>query len=711
MRLCVLVCLLSLSACRMGSAEYKTMPDVKPPQAKQKPHVMTEHGQRRVDEYFWLRDDERSAPDVLEYLHAENAYTDAVLAGQEQTKQTLYDQIIARMAQNDDSVPFKLDEYWYFTRFERGGEYPVYMRHPDGQPDAAEVLVDMNRRARGHDYFHSNEQSISPDHRLIGFSEDTVSRRMYTLRIKDLDSGVLLPDVIHDTSGSIAWAADSRTFFYVRKHPVTLLPYQVFRHELGTPVSDDVLVYEETDNTFYTSCYTSRSRDYIYIHVGSSTQSEVHYLPSNRPRDEFKVFLPREADHEYFIEDFNGAFLITSNWQAKNFRVLRADAADSRNKSAWQEIIAHDDEVLIYDTQAFTDWLAIDQREDGLRQVRLYNWRSGESKHIRGEEGAYTLWTGYNPDPASEEMRIVYESMTTPRSVYTYHLQTDRKTLLKRDRVKGDFDSANYRSERLQVRARDGAMIPVSLVYRMGEPLSGRPLVLYAYGAYGSSVDPLFSIGRLNLLDRGFVFAIAHVRGSQAKGRGWYEMGKLMHKKNTFNDFIDVTRDLPARGYGHADRVFGWGGSAGGLLVGAVANMAGELYRGLIAEVPFVDVVTTMLDEDIPLTTGEFEEWGNPAEVEAYQYMLSYSPYDQVSARDYPNLFVTTGLHDSQVQYWEPAKWVARLRRVKTDAHTVLLRTNMSAGHGGASGRYSQYRELAEIQAFILLMDAAEDAQ
>ncbi len=673
------------------------------PKAKKIEHVWKQHGHQRVDHYHWLRDDTRKDEEVLGYLNTENDYYQAQLSNQDHLTDKIFKEITGRIVQNDESVPYRLGEYWYYSRFMAGQEYPVYARKKGSLEDSEEVILDVNLLASGHAYYQSNNQKVSPNHQILAYSEDTVSRRQYKLFFKNLTTGELLPDVIENTTGSVAWAKDNKTMFYTRKHPTTLLPYQVYRHVLGTPISDDVLVYEEPDNTFYIACYTSRSGDYIMIQSSATTLSEVRYLAADNPSGEFKPVLLREKDHEYEVEDFNGDFIMTTNWNAKNFRIMKVSIGESANKDNWQEVVAHDDETLIYGVETFKDWLVVDQRAGGLKHIKAVNWKTGESKVLDSDEAAYTMWTGYNPEQNHNKLRYTYDSLTQLGSDYEIDLNTDERTLLKQDKINGQYDPSQYRSERFEIVARDGALVPVSLVYRKdaGE-LNKLPLLVYGYGSYGASIDPRFSFSRLSLLDRGFIFAIAHIRGSQAKGRGWYEDGKMFNKKNTFTDFIDVTKGLLIKGYGDDQRVYGWGGSAGGLLIGAVANMNGMLYHGLIADVPFVDVVTTMLDEDIPLTTGEFDEWGNPQNKDSYDYMLSYSPYDQVKAQDYPHMLITTGLHDSQVQYWEPAKWAAKLRELKTDNNVLLLRTNMETGHGGASGRFAIHKETAQDYTFLL---------
>ncbi len=682
--------------------EDNDMTTQQPPKAEKRPHVFKQHGSERIDNYHWLRDDTRTDPDVLAYLNAENSYTESQMADSEALTNRVYHEIIDRIVQNDESVPYKLGDYWYFKKYTEGNEYPIYARKKGHMQAAEEILIDVNELAEGHAYYASNNQSISHNHQLYAFSEDTVSRRQYDIRFKDLSTGEMLSDVIKNTTGSLAWAKDNKTVFYTRKHPTTLLPYQVYRHELGTSVADDVLVYEEQDNTFYVACYTSRSNDYIMIYTGATTLTEMLYLDANEPKGEFQSILPREPKHEYTVEDFQGDWIIKTNWDALNSRVMKAPIGQSTDKSQWQEVVPHDNETLIYDIETFKDWLVLEQRKEGIRHIKAMHWQTGESKLIQSDEAAYTMSVAYNPEQDQNILRYDYDSLTQLGSVMEIDLATDEKKQLKQDKINGEYNAADYQSQRMEIQARDGAMVPVSMVYKksLGE-LNQRPLLVYAYGSYGSSIDPRFSLSRLSLLDRGFIYAIPHIRGSQAKGRQWYEDGKMFNKINTFTDYIDATKALLAKDIGDKDRVYAWGGSAGGLLMGAVANMDGMLYDGMIAAVPFVDVVTTMLDEDIPLTTGEFDEWGNPKNQDSYDYMLSYSPYDQVKAQDYPNILITTGLHDSQVQYWEPAKWAAKLRELKTDDNLVLLRTNMDTGHGGASGRFSYYKETAADYAFL----------
>jgi oligopeptidase B len=563
--------------------------------------------------------------------------------------------------------------------------------------------------AEPHDYYNVANVEVSDDHRILAYADDPVSRRQYTIRFIDLETGKTFDDEIVNTSAAIAWAADNKTIFYVRKHEQTLLPYQVYRHTLGTPASEDTLIYEEADDTFSPSVYRSKSRDFIYMHLGSTLSDEVRLLDANKPDSEFKMFLQREDEHEYSVDDVNGRFFVTTNWDAENFRVMETDLENSSNRDSWKEVIPHREDVFVRAVDVFRNYMVVNERSEGLRKLRVLPLGEGKEFFIESDEPAYTMYIDDNPEINSDVLRYGYTSMTTPYTIYDYDMVSGERTLMKQDEVLGEFDSDWYGTERFTITARDGVEVPISVVYRKPfKPDNSRPMLIYGYGSYGSSRDPTFSISRLSLLDRGMVYAIAHVRGGQELGRQWYDNGKMFKKINTFTDFVDTTNALTMKGYGDKDKIFAYGGSAGGLLMGAVINMAPELYRGVIAAVPFVDVVTTMLDESIPLTTGEFDEWGNPKIKEQYEYMLSYSPYDQVKAQDYPNLLVTTGLHDSQVQYFEPAKWVAKLRDLKTDDNVLLLRTDMEVGHGGASGRYKRHRETALKWAFMLSLAGVE---
>ena len=672
------------------------------PQAEKVEHSHQYHNESRVDNYQWLRDDDRADKKVLDYLSAENKYTDAQLSSHKTEIENIYHEIIARLPHKESTVPSKIDDYWYYSRYDTGNEYEILARKKHEMTAEEEIILDMNLRAENQAYYYSNYQEISPNHQILAFSEDTSGDLQYTLYFKDLNTGTLYKDKIENTSGEVVWALDNKTIFYIKKHPVTLLGYQVYRHKLASN-EEDVLVYEEKDNSFYLGIGNSTSRNYLYIMAGSTTSSEVLYLHANKPNGEFMSFLPRESNHEYSVEEFNNEFYILTNWQAHNFRVMKTSLEHSNNRQKWQEVIAHDKETLIYDLNVFSNYIVLEQRNDGILHLKVINRSDGSSKLIQSKEQTYTMWLDYNPQQNTDVLRYSYASMPIPFTVYEYDMQTEKQKILKRDEIATEYNPDDFHSEKLLVKARDGEMVPVSLVYKKSAiPLGLRPLLVYGYGSYGSSVDPTFSYSRISLLNRGFIYAIAHVRGSQAKGRQWYEDGKLLKKKNTFTDFVDVTKGLLEKDYGDKNNVFAVGGSAGGLLMGVIANTDGMLYKGIIAQVPFVDVITTMLDEDIPLTTGEFDEWGNPKIKEFYDYMMSYSPYDNVKKQNYPNMLVTTGLNDTQVQYWEPAKWVAKLRDMKTNNNLLLLRTNMDAGHGGTSGRYQQYKEVAEEYGFLI---------
>jgi oligopeptidase B len=664
--------------------------------------VRSPHG-TRVDEYYWLRDDERASKDVLAYLQAENDYKDAMLARIAPLQRQLYEEIIGRIKQDDSSVPYRERGYWYYRRFEAGGEYPLHARRRD-VPDAPEqVMLDVVELARGLDFYELGDLEVSPDNRLLAFSDDNVGRRQYSLRFKDLDTEALLPDVIANVEPSIVWTADSRSVLYVEKDPDTLLGLRVRRHVLGTDPRSDELVHEEKDDAFYTDVGRSKDGKYLFIYSQSTVSSEQRFADASDPSLDFRVLLPRERDHEYHADHFDGHWIVRTNWQAPNFRLMQVPVGHEGDRGRWLDLVAADGDTFIHRFDVFRDCLAIEERSNGLRKVRVRPWGGGAEYFLASDEPAYRMALGDNEEIDSGVLRYTYTSLTTPPTTYDLDLRSGERRLLKQEPVLGDFDSARYVTDYLWASARDGERVPVAIVHRRDLRRDGTaPLLQYAYGSYGLSSDPVFSAPVLSLLDRGFVYAVAQVRGGQEMGRRWYDDGRLLRKRNTFDDFVDVTRFLVREGYADPKRVFARGGSAGGLLVGAVANQAPQDYAGIVAHVPFVDVVTTMLDESLPLTTNEYDEWGNPAEREYYEYMLSYSPYDNVSSQDYPAMLVTTGLWDSQVQYFEPAKWVARLRRLKTDANPLLLRVNMEAGHGGKSGRFQRYRELAEEYAFVL---------
>lgn len=685
-------------------------PAATPPRAAIRPHVFHEHGTERIDDYYWLRDDSRKDPEMLAYLAAENAYTQAVLAPTEPLQARLYQELVGRLKQDDDTVPFRKNGFWYYRRYESGQEYDRLYRRKGALDAPEELLLDLNQLARGHDYFRLGAWDVTPDGRLLVWTEDTVSRRQFAIHVLDLATGERLPDTIGNSSGEVVWANDSRTLFYIEKDPVTLLGYRVRRHALGSAPSADPIVWEEKDKTFYTSIAKSKSGRFLQIYSRSTLSSEVRLLDADRPAEPFRLFLPRERDHEYSVEDLGDRFVVRTNWQAKNFRLMLVPAATTADRTTWHDLVAPRDDVFIDDFEAFPAFVAIAERSTGLRRLRIKPLDGAAERYVDSGEPDYTMWLAYNSEQATTKLRYGYTSLRTPLTTYELDMGTGERTLLKQQPVLGGFDPDRYATERLFLPARDGVQVPVSLLYRKGfERDAKAPLLVEAYGSYGISSDPYFDSDLFALVDRGFVYAIAHVRGGQEMGRHWYEDGKLLKKKNTFCDFIDVTEGLLAHHYAARDRVFALGGSAGGLLMGAVATLRPDLYRGVIAAVPFVDVITTMLDESIPLTSNEFDEWGDPRNREFYDYMLSYSPYDQVKAQGYPNLLVTTGLWDSQVQYFEPAKWVAKLRAAKTDSNWLLLKTNMEAGHGGKSGRFQRLRDTALQYGFMLELAGMKD--
>jgi oligopeptidase B len=675
-----------------------------PPVARIEPHELVAHGDVRIDNYFWLR--EREDPAVLDHLRAENAYTEAMLAGSAALRDTLLAEMKGRVKKDDASVPYELNGWRYYQRFVEGGEYPLWCRRAagtGGAPDGDEqVMFDGNAMAKGQGYFSLRVAEVSPDARLAVFGIDTTGRRFYTLQVKDLVTGRVLDDVIPDVTGSATWALDNATLFYSKQDPNTLRSWQVWRHALGTPAAQDVLVYQEDDETFECDVARSKSDRYLMIESSQTLSSEWRLLEADKPTGAFRIFQPRERGLEYSLDHQGDRFVILANLGARNFRLMECPL-DRTGRENWRDIVPARDGVLLEGFDVFTDWLLVVERYDGLTHLRVIPRNGGEGHTLAFADPTWSVGSEINPVMDADVLRYAYTSPTTPRTVYAFDMRTHKETLLKRQEVLGGFDPANYEAEYLHVTARDGTPVPVSLVHRKGLPRDGKaPLLLYGYGSYGASSDARFNGNVISLLDRGFTFAIAHVRGGQEMGRGWYEDGKLLKKMNTFTDFIDCGRGLVERGYTSPDRLFAQGGSAGGLLMGAIVNLAPELWRGVVAQVPFVDVVTTMLDASIPLTTGEYDEWGNPNDKVYYDTMLSYSPYDHVVAAAYPAMLVTTGLHDSQVQYWEPAKWVAKLRALKTDDNPLLLRINMDAGHGGRSGRFRALEETAVVYGFLL---------
>lgn len=673
--------------------------DITPPDVEARQVELTMHGHTRIDPYYWLN--ERENPEMLAYLEAENEYLKKMMAHTEPFQESLFQEMRARIKEDDASVPYELNGYFYYTRFEEGKEYPIYARRKGSMDAPEEVLVDGNVLAEGKSYFRMTNVSVSPDNRLGAFAVDTVGRRLYTIYVKDLETGDLLSDKIANVTPNFTWS-NSQTLFYARQDRQTLRYFQIYRHTLGENPERNTLVYQENDDTFATYVIRTKSEEFITILSMSTLSTEVRIIPTSNPAATPRVFQSRQRGHEYFVDHFGDHFYIRTNHEAENFRLMRTPIG-STSMSNWEEVIAHREDVLLERFDIFNEFLVVSEFSNALPQIRIRNWSTGEEHYLDFGEPAYFAYTTTNVDFNTTSLRYGYTSLTTPMSTYEYDMATRTRTLLKETEVVGDFDRNNYVTERKWATAKDGTQIPISIVYRKGTRLNGNsPLLQYAYGSYGYSTDATFSSARLSLLDRGFIYAIAHIRGGQEMGRTWYEQGKMKNKMNSFTDFIAVSEYLIENKYTNPDRLFAMGGSAGGLLMGAVINLRPELYKGVIAQVPFVDVVTTMLDDTIPLTTSEYDEWGNPNEEEYYYVLLEYSPYDQVEAKDYPHLLVTSGLHDSQVQYWEPTKWVAKLRDMKTDDNVLLLYTNMDAGHGGASGRFQRLREVAMEYVFML---------
>lgn len=678
-----------------------TEQSVSAPVAEQRHYVVESPHGNRVDPYYWLRDDDRADPDVIAYLNAENEYYDAYRARYADLTETLEAEIIGRIQQDDISVPYQRGDYLYAMKYEAGKEYPIHVR-TDAQGNE-QVMLDVNALATGQAYMNVANLAVSPNQQLLAYMVDNTGRRQYELRIRDLTTGEDFAETLTGLSPAIAWAKDNQTLFVIENDPQTLLSTRVLKYRIGSPATSAELVYEETDNTFYMWVNNTTDGEYIQIHLDQTVSTEVRVLDADTPDGDFQVLAPRERDFQYEADHLAGRWIIRTDLNAPNYQIMTVAHADIGDKNKWQPLIAHRDDVFIQDFVVFKDYLAINERVDGLRRIRIMPWANPEQAQvIASDEHVYVTYFERNVQQDTPILRYTYSSLITPSTVYAYNMATGERKILKQQPVP-NYDASLYTTERTWATAADGTKIPVSLLYKKGLRKDGSaPLYQYAYGSYGSSSEPSFRSNIFSLVDRGFVYAIAHIRGGQEMGRHWYEDGKLLKKINTFTDYIDVTKHLVTNGYAHPDKVFGMGGSAGGLLMGAVANMAPELYRGLVAHVPFVDIVTTMLDESIPLTTNEFDEWGNPKLQPYYDYMLSYSPYDQITAQDYPALLVTTGLHDSQVQYFEPAKWVAKLRTHKTDANPLMFKTNMAAGHGGSSGRFSRLKEVAEEYAFIL---------
>ncbi|WP_375418049.1 S9 family peptidase [uncultured Hymenobacter sp.] len=673
-----------------------------PPVAAIKPKALVSPHGTRTDNYYWLN--ERENPEVSKYLEAENSYFDQQMAPVKGLEERLFQEMKGRIKEQDESVPYRDNGYYYYSRFEAGAEYPVYGRKKGDLKAPEEVLLNGNTMGKGRAYFAVGGMSVSDNNQVLAYSTDTVSRRLYTLRFKDLKTGKLYPEKIANTEGAAVWAADNKTVFYAKKNVTTLLPYQLMRHVLGTDPKQDVLVYEEKDNTFGLYVSRTKSKRFVLLTLGSSLSNEVRYLEAAKPTAALKTFLPREADHLYQIEDLGANFYVRTNWQAPNFRVMQTPIA-STAKASWQDVVPHRPDVFVDEMELFKDFLVLNERKNGLLELRVINWKTKQDHYLKFNELAYTSSINVNREFDTPVLRYGYTSLTTPSSVFDYDMNTRKSTLRKEQAVLGGFNRTDYVTERVMVKSRDGNQIPTEIVYKKGFQKDGNgPVLQYAYGSYGINMDPTFSAARLSLLDRGFAYVLCNIRGGQELGRQWFEDGRMGHKINSFNDFIDCSEYLIQNKYTSPQKLFAQGGSAGGLLMGAVLNMRPDLYKGVLAAVPFVDVVTTMSDASIPLTTGEYDQWGNPADKVSYDYMLSYSPYDQVKKQAYPNILVTTGLHDSQVQYFEPAKWVAKLRTMKTDNNLLLLHTDMSAGHGGASGRFKSLHDQARSFAFMLML-------
>ncbi|MGG5506188.1 MULTISPECIES: S9 family peptidase [unclassified Myroides] len=675
---------------------------IQAPRAKKIAHELTAHNHTRLDHYFWLND--REDKEVLAYLEAEKTYYQASTQHTRELQDHLFVEMKSRIKEDDASVPYFYNGYYYITRFEQGKDYPIHSRKKDSLEATEEIMFDCNEMAASYAYFHLRGITVSEDNQWVAYGVDTVSRREYTLYVKNLQTGEILDLAIRNTTGASTWASDNKTLFYSRKDTVTLRSDKIYKHVIGTSVADDVLIYHEEDDTFDTFIYKEKSRKYLVIGSESTLTSEYRILEANNPTGEFRIFQKRTRGVEYGISHYGDRFYILTNKdEADNFKLMSCSETQTASKD-WEELIPHREDVLLEGVDIFKDYLVISERSNGLPQIKIQPWKAGEAAYyLPFESETYNAQAQINADFETEKFRFVYQSLTTPSSVIDFNMRTQEKEILKEQEVLGDFDKNNYVEERIWATAKDGVKVPISMIYRKGMERNGKnPFLLYAYGSYGITMEPYFSTTRLSLLDRGFVYAIAHVRGGEDMGRDWYEDGKLLVKKNTFNDFIACSEHVIEQAYTSKEHLFAEGGSAGGMLMGVIANERPDLYQGVIAQVPFVDVVTTMLDDSIPLTTGEYDEWGNPNEKEYYDYMLSYSPYDNVRAQAYPNMYISTGLHDSQVQYWEPAKWVAKLREMKTNNKQLYFDINMDTGHGGASGRFESLKEVAKEFAFML---------
>lgn len=700
--LVLIISFIFATSCKDISVKTSMDNSIVAPKAEKTPAQLEKHNDIRVDNYYWLN--QRDNPEVIDYLERENDYNDKVTKHTKGFQKVLFEEMKGRIKETDESVPYKYNGYWYITRYEEGQDYPIYTRKKDSLTATEEILFDCNEMAKDHSFFNLNGINISPDNKFTAFGIDIIGRRKYTIQIKNNETGEILPLKIENATGGSTWANDNKTLFYTRKDDQTLRSDKIYKHILGNDVSKDKLVYFEEDETFNAFVYKSKSKKYIIFGSASTLTSEYSIIPADAPESELQIFHPRERGLEYGISHYNDSFYVLTNADnAINFKLMKTlDVETSRDN--WIEVIPHRDDVLLEDIDIFKDYLVVSERSNGLNKIHIKSWNDSINYYLPFDNETYSAYTSTNIEFETNTLRYSYTSLTTPSSTIDFNMLTKEKEVKKEQEVMGGkFDKDNYTSERVWATAVDGTKIPISLVYRKGMKKNGEnSLLQYAYGSYGSTIDPYFSSIRLSLLDRGFIYAIAHIRGGEYLGRKWYEEGKLLNKKNTFTDFIDCSKYLIEQNYTSSNHLYAMGGSAGGLLMGAIVNMNPELYNGVVSAVPFVDVVTTMLDDTIPLTTGEYDEWGNPNKKEFYEYIKSYSPYDNVIAQDYPNILVTTGLHDSQVQYWEPAKWVAKLRELKTDDNILLLHTNMDAGHGGASGRFEAIKEIAEEYAFIL---------
>ena len=695
----LIVCLIFAIAC--NTTMELPLKSISPPSAKKIPSKLTKFESVRVDNYFWLNN--RDNPEVIDYLEKENDYYEKMTSHTKSFQQKIFKEIKDKIKEDEESVPYFLNGYWYVTKFEKEKNYPIYIRKKDTLKSKEQILFDCNVLAKGHEFFNLSNFKISPNNKFIAFSTDTVSRRLYTIKIKNLETGKILEESIDNSSGSFAWANDNKTLFYTNRDIKTLRNDKIYRHTIGENSNKDKLVFHEKDNTFYTSVSKSKSNKFIIISSYSTLTSEFQFLDASNPQEDFKLFNKRKRGLEYSVSHYGKDFyIITNTDNSKNYKLMKTPIFNTEYKN-WKDVIKHRDDVMLEGIDIFKDYLVISERFNGLSRINIKKWDNSENYYLDFKSETFSSYTTTNIDFDTDILRYGFNSMTEPALVIDFNMKTKEKTIRKQQQVlDSDFKKENYISERLWAPSSDGVKIPISIVYKKGLKKNGKnPLLLYGYGSYGNTIDPYFSISRLSLLDRGFVFAIAHVRGSEYLGREWYENGKLFKKENTFKDFISSTKYLISEGYTNVKQSYAYGGSAGGLLMGAVINLAPELYNGVISAVPFVDVITTMLDESIPLTTGEYDEWGNPNDEKYFDYMLSYSPYDNVKKLNYPNLLVTSGLHDSQVQYWEPAKWVAKLRDLKSNNNLLFLDTNMDAGHGGASGRFEALKEVAKEYTFL----------